>query len=81
MLGENVVPELLQEDCTPDNLAAALEPLIFDTPERRKQIEAFRRLDDIMAVGGTTPSAKAAAIVLDVARRGRSAGGASGKAA
>ena len=81
VLGENVVPELLQEDCTPEKLAAALEPLIFDTPERRKQIEAYRRLDDIMAVGGTTPSAKAASIVLDVARRGRSAGGASGKAA
>jgi lipid-A-disaccharide synthase len=81
VLGENVVPELLQEDCTPDNLAAALEPLIFDTPERRKQIEAYRRLDDIMAVGGTTPSARAASIVLDVARRGRSAGGTSGKAA
>jgi lipid-A-disaccharide synthase len=81
VLGENVVPELLQEDCTPENLAAALEPLIFDTPERRKQIAAYRRLDDIMAVGGTTPSAKAAAIVLDVARRGRSAGSASGQAA
>ncbi len=81
VLGENVVPELLQEECTPEKLAAALEPLIFDTPERRKQIEAYRRLDDIMAVGGTPPSAKAAAIVLDVARRGRSAGGASGQAA
>jgi lipid-A-disaccharide synthase len=80
VLGENVVPELLQEDCTPEKLAAALEPLIFDTPERRKQIEAYRRLDDIMAVGGTPPSAKAASIVLDLARRGRS-GSASGQAA
>jgi lipid-A-disaccharide synthase len=73
VLGENVVPELIQEDCTPDRLVAALEPLVSDTPERRRQIEAFRRLDDIMAIGGTPPSAKAAAIVLDVARRGRAA--------
>ncbi|HUI12074.1 MAG TPA: lipid-A-disaccharide synthase, partial [Xanthobacteraceae bacterium] len=71
VLGENAVPELLQEDCTPDNLAAALLPLVADTPERRRQIEAYRRLDDIMAIGGTTPSAKAASLVLDIARRGR----------
>ncbi len=71
VVGENVVPELLQDDCTPDKLAAALVPLISDTPQRRRQIEAFRRLDDIMAIGGAAPSAKAAAIVLDVARRGR----------
>ncbi|MFZ0721402.1 MAG: lipid-A-disaccharide synthase [Xanthobacteraceae bacterium] len=75
VLGENAVPELLQEECTPDKLVAALEPLVADTPARRRQIEAFRRLDDIMAIGGTTPSAKAASIVLDVARVGRSASG------
>jgi lipid-A-disaccharide synthase len=73
VVGENVVPELLQEDCTPQKLAAALEPLIADTPERRRQIEALSRLDGIMGVGVATPSAKAAAIVLEVARRGRTA--------
>jgi lipid-A-disaccharide synthase len=69
--GENIVPELLQEDCTPDKLATALVPLLTDTPERRRQIDGFRRLDDIMAIGSTAPSAKAATIVLDIARRGR----------
>jgi len=71
VLGENIVPELLQEDCTPGKLAAALEPLIADTPERRRQLEAFRRLDGIMGIGVAAPSANAAAIVLEVARRGR----------
>ena len=71
VLGENVVPELLQEDCTPDKLAAELLTLVSDTPERRRQIEAYRRLDDIMAIGDATPSAIAASIVLDAARRGR----------
>lgn len=73
VLGENVVPELLQEDCTAERLAAALLPLVSDTPQRRRQIEAYRRLDDIMAIGATAPSARAASIVLDIARRGRSA--------
>jgi lipid-A-disaccharide synthase len=71
VIGENVVPELLQEDCTPDKLAAALLPLVSDTPERRRQIEAFGRLDATMAIGAATPSATAAAIVLEVARQGR----------
>jgi len=69
--GENVVPEFLQEDCTADKLAGALRSLVQDGPERRRQIEAFRRLDDVMTIGGAPPSAKAANIVLEVARARR----------
>jgi hypothetical protein len=43
---------------------------VADTPERLRQLEAFARLDRIMTLD-MTPSAKAAAIVLDVARRAR----------
>jgi lipid-A-disaccharide synthase len=71
VLGENVIPELLQSACTPDRLAEALLPLLSDTPQRQRQIEAFGRLDAIMAIGGEAPSDKAAAIVLDVAQQGR----------
>jgi lipid-A-disaccharide synthase len=71
VIGENVVPEFLQRDCTPQNLAAALAALIGDTAERRRQIEAFARLDAIMGIGTASPSSEAAAIVLDTARRGR----------
>jgi lipid-A-disaccharide synthase len=70
VIGENVVPEFLQRDCTPQRLADALVPLIAETPQRSRQIEGFARLDRIMAVD-EPPSAKAAAIVLDVARHGR----------
>jgi lipid-A-disaccharide synthase len=69
VLGENVIPEFLQSACTPDRLAAALLPLLSDTPQRRRQIEAFGRLDAIMAIGGEAPSDKAAAIVRDVAQQ------------
>ena len=67
VLGENVVPEFLQEDCTADNLANALVPLFADTPERRRQIEAFRRLDAIMEIGTSAPAMRAADIVLEYA--------------
>ena len=71
VIGLNVIPELLQSDCTPERLAEALLPLLSDTAQRQRQIEAFGRLDAIMAIGGEAPSAKAAAIVLDVAQHGR----------
>jgi lipid-A-disaccharide synthase len=69
VLGENAVPEFIQDDCTAENLAAALAPLFGNTPERRRQLEAFSRLDAIMEIGSTAPAARAADIVLDTARR------------
>ncbi len=71
VLGENIVPELLQRECTPKALAAALAPLLTDSPERRRQVEAFSRLDAIMQIGRASPSDRAATIVLDhaMARR------------
>jgi lipid-A-disaccharide synthase len=68
LLGENVVPELLQQNCTAENLAAALMPLFGDTRERRQQLEAFSRLDAIMEVGSSAPALRAADIVLAEAR-------------
>ena len=71
VIGENIVPEFLQRDCTAGKLADALVDLVLDTPARRRQVEAFARLDAIMGIGGASPSAQAASIVLDIARRGR----------
>lgn len=65
ILGENVVPERVQWDCTPEKLAEALLPLLSDSPERQAQVEAFRRLDRLMNVGAESPSERAASIVLD----------------
>jgi len=64
VLGENVVPELLQEECMPDRLAAALVDVLQDGPQRWRQTEAFVRLDAIMQIGAAEPAARAAEIVL-----------------
>jgi lipid-A-disaccharide synthase len=75
VLGENVIPELVQSDCTPDNLVAALAPLLRDTPERRRQVEAFARMDVLMETGGDkTPSERAARIICEMLDKGVSAG-------
>jgi lipid-A-disaccharide synthase len=73
LLDENVVPELLQHNCTAEKLAAALLPLFGDTPERRRQVEAFSRLDAIMEVGSSVPAMRAADVVLAAAHRVASA--------
>ncbi len=67
VLGETVVPQFLQRRCTPKNLAAALLPLFADSPERRRQLAAFARLDAVMGIGQTAPSERAAAVVLGCA--------------
>jgi lipid-A-disaccharide synthase len=69
VLGEDVVPQFIQRECTPQSLAAALLPLFSDTPERHRQVEAFARLDGIMEIGKAVPSDRAAAVTLGCAAR------------
>jgi lipid-A-disaccharide synthase len=71
VLGENVIPELIQWDCTPEKLVDALLPLLSDTSERRRQVEAFRRMDELMRIGDEMPSERAARIVAEVLEAGR----------
>ena len=71
VLGESVMPQIVQREATPEALAAALMPLIDDTPERQAQLAALARIDGVMGIGSNRPSAAAAKVVLEVARRGR----------
>jgi lipid-A-disaccharide synthase len=71
VIGENVVPEFLQQDCTAAKLAPALRDILSDSPLRRRQTEAFAELDAIMSTGGQPPSARAADIVLTKMRKAR----------
>ncbi len=71
VIGANVVPEYVQRDCAAEKLADALVPLLSDTPQRRRQVAAFERLDAVMGIGSASPSSQAAGIVLDIARLGR----------
>ena len=72
VLGENVMPEIIQREATPERLAAALAALVGDTDARATQLAALARIDAVMGIGATRPSEAAARVVLDVARRGRS---------
>lgn len=74
VVGENVVPEYLQEDCTPVKLSLALREVLDDTPMRRRQLEAFARIDGILSTGNQPPSVRAADIVLATMRKARRPG-------
>src|SRR5262249_26342614 len=66
VLGERIVPEFLHGRCNAANLAPALAELLGDTPARRRQIDAFGRIDAILGTGREAPSVRAAAAVLDL---------------
>ena len=71
VLGENVVPQFVQSNATPAKLAAATLDIIRDGPARQRQLDAFKRLDDIMEIGRARPSERAADIVLaEIRKRG-----------
>lgn len=61
---EEIVPELLLADCTPDRLTAALLPLIEDEAARARQREGFARALARLRPEGGLPSEAAAEAVL-----------------
>lgn len=65
VLGREVQPELLQEKCTPENLAHALRPLLTDARLRREYVEAGLKAGAALGLGGPTPSRRAARAILD----------------
>jgi lipid-A-disaccharide synthase len=71
VIGDNVVPEFIQQDCVPDKLVPALRDILAETPLRRHQLEAFAKLDQIMSTGNQPPAARAADIVLATLRKAR----------
>lgn len=62
--GREVVPELIQGDCRPDRLAAALEEMLG--PEGLAQVEAVQPALAQLGLGGEPPGRRAAQAVLDI---------------
>lgn len=61
---EPIVPELLQEACTPEAIADAVERLLDNEADREAQIRGFQKA--VQGLGGhdPTPSERAASVVL-----------------
>jgi lipid-A-disaccharide synthase len=65
LAGERLVPELLQDEATPANLAGALLTLLRDTAAQKRQVERFREFHQLLR---QNTAEKAAEAVLDVLR-------------
>jgi len=65
LAGERLVPELLQDQATPANLAGALLTLLRDTASQKRQIERFREFHEVLR---QNTAEKAADAVLEFLR-------------
>ena len=65
LAGERLVPELLQDQATPANLAGALLTLLRDSAAQKRQVERFREFHGLLR---QNTAQKAAEAVLDVLR-------------
>lgn len=71
VLDERAFPELMQDNCTPEKLAASLADLMTNQQTRAQQTAALARIPEIMRLASGTPSEAAAQIVLSYALRPR----------
>jgi lipid-A-disaccharide synthase len=71
ILDKALLPEFIQERCTPPLLADAVEELLLDDTARRAQIEGGAEVARQLGRGGPPPSEQAATVVLEHARRSR----------
>jgi lipid-A-disaccharide synthase len=68
VLGDrSVIPELMQEDCTPENLAGAVLALLDDPAACAEQVRLAAEAMRLLGHGGPPPSLRAAEILLDIA--------------
>ncbi len=66
ILGENVAPEFLDQDANPEALSRSVLALLEESPERARQLTAFERLEDLMALDeGESQSGKAARVIRE----------------
>jgi lipid-A-disaccharide synthase len=62
--GEAVVPEVLQNDATPERLTREVAALLGEGPARAAQVEGLARVRELL--GGPGASKRTAEMVLDV---------------
>ncbi len=66
LAGREVVPEFIQEICTAERLAAAVEALLGSETIREAQRQGFREVVTALGDAHPSPSERAAKVVLDI---------------
>lgn len=66
LLGREVVPELLQENCTKEKILYYVETLLKKGDLYERQMEGFQKVKEILGLNEQTPSANACDILIQI---------------
>lgn len=66
LLGREIVPELLQEDCNTDKIIYYVEQFVKHKPIYKKQIDGFEKVRKLLGMGQQTPSDNACKTILQI---------------
>ncbi len=69
LLGREIVPELLQDACTAENIAEHIKHFLNQDELYRHQMEGFKKVRKVLGVGEQTPSEKACDIILEIIKK------------
>lgn len=64
--GSEVIPELLLHNCTVDNIAEALTPLLTETPSRMEMMRGYDSIRQILTAPGSAPANAARSITTAI---------------
>jgi lipid-A-disaccharide synthase len=69
--GRSIVPELIQDDFTAENVVRELRKIIPDGPDRRRMVADLAEVRAKLKPVGVPPAQRAAQVVLEVAEKGQ----------
>ncbi len=70
VLNRRAVPELIQDDCTVENMRAAISQLLDDEKARNSQKAAYAEALKLLGAGPVAPSQRAARAVIETLQHG-----------
>lgn len=71
LLGREIVPELLQDACTAQNIAIYIRRFLNQDELYRHQIEGFKKVRQVLGFGEQTPSEKACDAILKLIEKNK----------
>lgn len=71
LLNREAVPELIQQRCTPENIVAALKPLLLDAQARAAQRKSLDEVSTLLGQGEEAPSLRTARALLEFVQAAR----------
>lgn len=69
LLGREIVPELLQENCNEEKILYYVDELLKKQSLFDRQQEGFKKVKEVLGLGEQTPSANACDVILDLIKK------------